>query len=324
MEIKVLKTYEISNNLWRQISEGFNESFGLCESPERMKRAFCTCNRLGYGYHAIALSDEGELMGYNVFSPVFYKNGINTVVSGSTYVRPKFRVHEMLFMNMVQALRKAVIADGFDVEIGVPNHNSEKFAIKILKFKPVAELNYYILPFNLSRSLNKPKLKFVDGIIRMISKFHLACQVVISELSNFKEKEVKYDLDLKDNYWAHRFGGGEYKQYSYGDYHAYWLPYNENGAKAVYLMDFRKGNVRTYRALVKAIRAIVQQVDVDMILFVGFLQMKQLSLFKCPKRFVPKRLPLTYYVLNKTDRDKYADMQDSMNWNFSLMNFDVR
>ena len=63
---------------------------------------------------------------------------------------------------------------------------------------------------------------------------------------------------------------------------------------------------------------------VDMILFVGFLHMKQCALFKCPKRFVPKRLPLTYYVLNKADREQYSDMKDSKNWDFSLINFDVR
>jgi hypothetical protein len=102
------------------------------------------------------------------------------------------------------------------------------------------------------------------------------------------------------------------------------LPYNEDGVKAVYLMDFRCGNKRTYRSLVKALREIQSREDVDMILFVGFLHLTQFGLIKCPKRFVPKRLPLTYYVLNKTDREKYADMQDANNWNFSLINFDAR
>ena len=324
MRIEVLKTFEIEYSMWEKIAEGFNESFHLNTTAESLRNAFCTRNRNGYGYHAIAISEEEEVMGYNVFSPVYYKNGLKTVVSGSTFVRPKFRTHEMLFMHMVQALRKAVIADGFEVEIGVPNHNSEKFALKILKFKPVAELKYYIFPFNISRILNKPRFRMADKIIRLLSRFHLLCQIGISTLFDSIERDVKYDLDYDKDYWKYRLGGDNYKEYHQGEYHAYWLPYNEDGVKAVYLMDFRKKRKRTYRALVKAVRKIHEKEDVDMILFVGFLHMKQFCLIKCPKRFVPKRLPLTYFVLNKSDREKYTDMQDEKNWNFSLINFDVR
>ena len=324
MELKVLKTFEISDDLWEQIALGFKESFSINVTPANMKESFCVRNKLGYGYHAIALSDDGELMGYNVFSPVYYKNGLKTIVSGSTYVRPKFRTHDMLFMDMIQALRKAVIADGFEVEVGVPNHNSERFALKILKCLPVAELNYYILPFNISRSMNKPKLRFADGVVRTLSMLHIICQLGISSIFNSKEKDVKYDLDYDDNYWKYRLGNGKYKEYHDGIFQAHWLPYKENGIKAVYLMDFREGDKRTYKSLVKALWRIYKQEDVDMILFVGFLHLKQLGLFKCPKKFVPKRLPLTYYVLNKSEREKFSDMQDTKNWNFSLINFDAR
>lgn len=324
MVLKILRTSEISNAEWEAIAEGFNESFDSNVSGVGLRQSFCVRNRTGNGYHAIALSDEGELMGYNVFSPVFYNSNLKTVVSGSTFVRPKFRTHEMLFMNMVQALRKAVIKDGYEVEIGVPNHNSEKFALKILKFKPVAELNYYILPFNLSNSLHKPRLHFVDGIVRLLSNLHIYIQIGLSTLFNIKENEVKYHLDLDDNYWDYRFGGGKYRMYREGNYRAYWLPFNESGIKAVYLMDFREGKKRTYRSMVKALKTISKSEDVDMILFVGFLHLKQFALLKCPKRLVPKRLPLTYYVLNKKDNEKFADMKDVKNWDFSLMNFDVR
>lgn len=289
-----------------------------------MKNSFCVRNKLGYGYHAIALTDDGELAGYNVFSPTFYKDGLMAVVSGSTYVRPKFRSHEMLFMNMVQVLRKAVKDDGYKIEIGVPNHNSEKFALRILKFKPVAELNYYMIPLNVSRTLNKPFLRMFDGIIHSISRIHIKLNWIYSRLCNTKERQVIYELDCDDNYWGKRFGGKCYASHIEGKYKAYWLKYNENGANAAYLMDFREEGKRTYKALYFAVKAIAEDKGVDAILFVGFLWLKQSLLFKVPKRFVPKRLPLTYYVLNKEDRGLYADMADKHNWNFSLMNFDVR
>lgn len=324
MEVKVVKTFEIVDSLWEQITNGFNESFGLNVPVEAMKFAFCVRNKLGYGYHAIALADDGELMGYNVFSPVFYKGGLKAVVSGSTYVRPKYRSNEMLFMNMVQALRKAVIEDGYKVEIGVPNHNSERFALKVLKFKPVAELDYYILPLNLSRNLSKSSLTLLDGIVKVGARLHIWLNAMHSFLFNTKEKTVKYELEYDENYGNYRFGGGNYSSYDNGKYKAYWLIYDENGAKAAYLMDFRENGKRTYKALYQAVKAIVKEDEVDAVLFVGFLRLKQILLFKVPKKFVPKRLPLTYYVLNKEDKDSYSDMQDENNWNFSLMNFDVR
>lgn len=324
MEVNVLKTYEITETLWEQITEGFNESFNLNVTSEDMKNSFCVRNNLGYGYHAIALSDDDDLMGYNVFSPVFYKNGLKTVVSGSTYVRPKYRKHEMLFMDMVQKLRKTVKEEGFKVEIGVPNHNSEKFALKILKFKHVADLNYYILPFNLSKTLNRPSLWLCDWIVRCLAVTHVTINVFYSWLINTHACTRKYELDCDSNYWDYRFGRGGYSSFKTDKYQSFWRLYNENGSKVAYLMDFREGGVRTYRALYKAIRAIVKDGSVDAILYVGFLGFKQMMLMKVPKVFVPKRLPLTYFVLNKQDNEMFADMQDKDNWDFSLMNFDVR
>ncbi len=324
MEVKILKTYEIPEELWEKIAEGFRESFNTHTSAKQLRNSFCVRNKLGYGYHAVAMTEDGDVAGYNAFSPVLYADGLKTVVSGSTYVRPKYRSHEMLFMNMVQSLRKAVKEDGYQVEIGVPNHNSERFALKILKFKPVSELNYYILPLNLSRNFNKSSLAIVDGIIRFCAIVYIKFNLLFSVLVNSKEKQVKYELEVDEKYLEARFGGGKYSTLIDGRFRAFWLLHDENGARVAYLMDFRENGKRTNCALSKAARAIVKESRVDAILFVGYLRLKQLLLFKVPKRFVPKRLPLTYYVLNKEDKNKFADMQNKDNWNFSLMNFDVR
>lgn len=324
MEIQVFKTYEIPDGMWEKIAEGFRESFNIDTNAERMKTAFCVRNKLGYGYHAVALTEEGEVAGYNVFSPTFYKGDLRAVVSGSTYVRPKFRTHEMLFMNMVQALRKAVLNDGYRIEIGVPNHNSEKFALKILKLKPIADLDYYILPLNLSKSLNKPLLRPLDGLVRAFAFLHLWFNSLYSRVVNTEAHPVKYELEYDKDFGGYRFPETKYKSYKDERYEAYWSIYNENGALTAYLMDYRENGKKTYRALYQAVKAIFKDGGIDAILYVGFLRLKQALLFKVPKRFIPKRLPLTYYVLNKEDKEFFKDMQDKDNWDFSLMNFDVR
>ena len=71
-------------------------------------------------------------------------------------------------------------------------------------------------------------------------------------------------------------------------------------------------------------KRLIKVEDIDAILFVGILRLFQLTLLRVPSRFIPKRLPFTYHVLEKSNIDAYADMADVCNWNFSLMNFDVR
>ena len=324
MEVQVFKTYEIPDEMWERIAEGFRESFHIDTTAERLRNAFCVRNPLGYGYHAVALTEEGDVAGYNVFSPTFYKGDLKVVVGGSTYVRPKYRTHEMLFMNMVQALRKAVKDDGYRIEIGVPNHNSERFANKILKLKPVAELDYYLLPLNLSKILNKPSLRLLNGFVNAYIKLHLWFNALYSRVFNTKAQSVKYELKCDKNFWNYRFPKNRYESHKDEQYEAYWSIYNEKGVRTAYLMDFRENGKKTYRALYHAIKLISKDKSVDAILYVGFLKLKQALLFKVPKRFIPKRLPLTYYVLNKEDKELFEDMGDKDNWDFSLMNFDVR
>lgn len=324
MEVKILKTYEITDDLWEKIAAGFRESFATDTTAERLKNAFCVHNKLGYGYHAVAISEEGEVAGYNVFSPSFYEGDINVVVSGSTYVRPKFRsTNEFLFMDMMKALRKAVIKDGYQIEVGVPNHNSRDFAAKILKLKYIGDLDYYILPYKVSKCLNKPSLSLLDSVISGMLRCHLWLQSACAAIFNGKEEEVKYRLLTKDEDLRARFKG-TYAHICKGNMEAYYRIVDEEGKKAAYLMDFRENGMRTAKSINFAVRTIIKTEQPDAVLFVGLLRLRQCSLFKVPKSYVPKPLPLTYYVLDKANKERYADMDDNSNWNFSLMNFDVR
>ena len=323
MEVKIYKTNEIPNSLWEKIALGFQEAFNIPMTAKRMQNAFCVRNPLGYGYHAVAISDEGEVAGYNVFSPTFYKNGLKIVVGGSTFVRKKFRNNEFLFMEMVQALRKKVISEGFEVEVGVPNQNSRRFAEKILGLKYVGNLHYYILPLSISKCLHKPAFSFIDPITSFFFRLHILIQTGLSYLFNTKERKVKYCMEDDAESLKSRFKG-PYSYYHNGKYEAYYRLVDEEGISTMYLMDFREEGVRTYRALVKALRHIEETVKPDAILYVGLLRLKQSALIKIPKHFVPKPLPFTCCVLDKKAKDKYKDIWEAKNWNFSLMNFDVR
>lgn len=323
--IKILKTFEIDDTLWNQIAAGFNESFDRDVNVESLKNGFCVSNQWGYAFHAIAIHDDtGDIMAFNTYTPTFYKNGMNAMVSGSTFVKPKYRKDIFIFYDMVLALRERAKEEGFTVEIGVPNQNSKEYGKVLLKDKYVADLDYYILPRNISKVLDKPALKYINFFFRFLFTIHLSIQYVISFICNYKEKEPKYALITDEDFYHARFKSSAYSKYCDGKCQAYYKIEDEDGKKVAYLFDFKYDNVRTRKAITKAVWYIYHHEKPDAVLFVGFLWLIQFTLFKVPKKFIPKPLPLTYYILDKKRKEEFKDMDEKKNWNFGLMNFDVR
>ncbi len=323
--IKVLKTFEIDNSLWEKIVQGFNESFDRNATVESFKSGFCTANQWGYAYHALAFDDEtGDLMAFNSYTPTFYKNGVNALVSGSTFIKPDYRKDFFLFYKLITALRNQGIEDGFHIEIGVPNPNSREYARRMLKNEHVADLDYYILPRNVSVAIGKPSLRAFDGVFRFLFCIHLLVQNILSTVFNFKEKEAKYSLITDSDFYKARFKSPAYSKYEAGDYLGYYKMVNEEGKRVAYVFDFRYKGVRTRKALTMVVRYVFQHEKLDAVLFIGFLRLRQHTLIKVPEKMVPKPLPLTYYVLDKTRKDEFKDLADKSSWDFSLMNFDVR
>ena len=323
--IVVKKTHEISDELWEEISAGFREAFDRETTADNLKTGFCIRNQWGYAYHAIDYDDEThEIRGFNTYTPTLYKNNVKILVSGSTFVKEKYRKDIFVYFDMAKELKKKGYEDGFVMSVGVPNQNSFKYSLKFLKATFVGYLDYYILPRNVSRCLNKPILKPFDWLFRSLSWWHLHGQLLVSKMWNTEEEESKYGLVTDDEYYNVRFGDECYLKYADGMFRAYYRVVDENGAQIAYLLDFRENGKRTKHALAKAIHYILKHSHPDAILFVGFLKLSQHVLLKVPKRFVPKPLPMTCSIINKNDKEKYADMGDKKSWDFSLMNFDVR
>lgn len=324
--IKVYKTFEIGDNLWEKIVEGFNESFdGHHVSLDSLKNGFCIRNQWGYAYHAVAFDDKtGEVMGFNTYTPNLYKNQIKVFIAGSTFVREKYRKDIFIFYDMISALKEKGLEDGFQVGLGVPNHNSLNYSIKFLGANLVGFMDYFVLPRNISRCLHKPWLSPINWLTSCLSDLYVDLQLLLSKKWNNVESESKYTLVVDEAYLKARFADSCYIKFEEKLFSAYFRIFDEDGAKVAYIMDFRENGYRTKRALAKTVQYIIKSAAPDAILFVGLLRLKQHVLFKTPKRFVPKPLPLTFGVFKKSDKKRFEDMKDISNWNFSLMNFDVR
>ena len=322
--ISIKLTHEIEENLWQKIVDGFNESFDSSLTVDGIRNGWYVLNPWGYAYHAIVMDENEELMAFNSFAPMKYNNGLNVVVSGSTFVRKKYRKNVMLMASMFNALRDRVAQDGFDIQVGVPNHNSVKYALKINKEKLIDDLAYYVLPISLSKTLGKQLPGFVDALWRGLLKLNLMLNVVFSSIFNTKERTRRFSCDVSDDSFEKRFNNPVYKKIHIGKTRLAYRVYPEEGKQVAYLMDCRENGVKSYKSLVKACRHIVANETVDAILYVGFMHLKQCMLVKLPKKMEPKRLPLVYYILKDRDDVKYNGINVADNWCFSLMSFDVR
>lgn len=193
MKIEVLRTYEISEKQWFQIYEGFMESFDVKDNDFKPQEGLFTNNKQGYGYHALAYSDEGNIIGYTIFSPTFYENGLKILVGGSTFIRKHYRDDFLLFAKIVNALKKRCSEDGYQVVIAVPNANSKDYAIRINRFVYVDDLNYYILPLHPSKILHKPALYLLDDITNQVFKIWISFNVFFSKLFNHSPRRKRLD-----------------------------------------------------------------------------------------------------------------------------------
>ena len=324
--IKVYKTFEISDGLWQQIADGFNECFeGHHETIDSLKNGYCVRNQWGYGYHAIDFDNETkEIRGFNTYTPSLYKDNVKILVSGSTFVKEKYRKDIFVYFDMAKALKKQGQEEGFVMSLGIPNQNSFQYSLKFLRASYIGNLDYYILPRNFSRCIRKPSISFFDCFSRVLSSCHVNLQLLTAKVFNSEEKDVKYSMVIDEEFYRARFGMPCYQKYVEGSFCAYFRLFDEAGINTAYLMDFRENGKRTKYALAKAVNIIIKRSHPDAILFVGFLRLKQNVLVKVPPKFVPKPLPLTCSILDKCDKEKFSDMVDVNNWNFSLMNFDVR
>ena len=325
-EIIVKKTHEITATEWQEITHGFNEEFKKEKTAADLLR-FYNSNFKGYSYHGIAKDEHGVLAGFTAVNPTEY-TGANgdkffAGLSGSTFVRKDFRNDIFVFHDVYNALRVACANDGCKVILGVPNKNSFKYVVKLLGFKFLYNLPYYVLPLRVKNIFENKLIKLANGLIYIFIWLYAKFMGFISLLYNPKEKKAAFNIFYSDETYRLRFNES-YKIINENSGQFTYRVYEEKNIRTAYLFDFRKNGQRSFRALSKAVNHIMATEKIDMIAFVGKLGIKQPLLMQLPKSKEPQPLPLTVDILVAETDACYAAYTKPQNWNFGLMNFDVR
>lgn len=327
MEVIVLKTHEIDISYWNMIVDGFNSSFeGRCTTIENLIQG-ASSNHFGYSFHAICIDGE-RVAGFNTIAPSkYFRNETETLIlglSGTSFVVKEYRKNEFILYDMHMALKKYCQNEGLTAFLGVPNDNAYKYVTKWLGYEPVMNLPYRVLPIKIFKVLKKHNLLWLNFLSQFFSFVLLLLNSLICLIDNQKQVRTKYHLDLNNDYLEKRFVAKRYTTLKSKNKRFTYNVVDEDGVRAAYIMDFRESGERSYQTLVYIVWKIILKENVDIILFVGALYLRQGLLIKVPQKFEPKRLPLTFHLLKSDEIEKYSDMKYPGNWDFSLINLDVR
>lgn len=318
MEFLVKKTNELTQLEKKQICNLFFDVFEKEKTLESFDKQFLNTPK-GYSYHGLIVNEDNLIVGCYSSIPMKYEYYNNNYVFGlsvDTMIREKYRGSPFNLKKIANLVYELMLKDDIFFVFGFPNDNVYLVRKKILKWKDIGQLDYFILPIKIGSI--KPKLKIFNFMTILISKF-----MKLLSKNNFIFEGYKKNIEKLNNedFFKYRYSlfSGSYKIIKYNEFYFTYKVDIYEGINAAYLIDV---NIMCKQNFDYAVKYIIEnEKNIDIILFVGKIDFKPLTLFKVPEKYIPK----TVYMAGKIlDEGKIKeDIFDINNWNVNLSNFDV-
>jgi len=323
MEIKVCTTNEWKDNEWFTYQQSFNavfeKDFDLNYFQHKYKTAID-----GHSYHSLLLNNDQKVVGACTVTPFKYKAGEEIIKIGQAvdvFILKEYRTDPLMLRRMYFQLKTLLIVNDIKAVMAVPNATAYPYWKNIVKWKDVGDLDYWMLPIRIGNILKK--WSFLNMFSFAFNYLWLGFNATVILIANNKAKLSMYELITDEEFCKNRYTKEHIKIID-RDVIFYYKIYDEEGVKTAYLIDARQNERLTFKSLFKGVSYIMRKSNADIVLYVGSMKLFQTLLIKVPKKYEPKRLPLTCDILIKEDIDRYATMLKLTNWNFGLINYDVR
>ena len=317
-----VKTNELTAVQLTSIVRSFNSVFEKNLPESDFTRQYVN-NSKGYSYHSI-MEVEGQTVGYFSAIPYNYSYfGVEKIFCyiGALFILPAFRNDPLAMFKLYRNAKKLMQDEGVFMTMAVPNKNAYPYFMHALKWKEVAQLAYYALPVRYASITDSNKI--LNSFSSAFVSFWLGFNKLVSIFYNSKQQPSPINLLPKEPLMEQHRYGDAHKKIKQKTFNAFYTVVNEENINTAYLIDFyNANNKRDSKSLLNAVNYIVQNEKVDLVLFVGDLKMKQIILFRVPKKKEPRTVNFCVEVLNKEDAEPKAFEEAS--WNFGLYNFDVR
>jgi hypothetical protein len=321
MEYKFFRTDQIDEATFASYVLAFNEIFEKDFAIDFFRNKYQNVTK-GYSFHSFMIHEE-KVVGACTFVPYeyhYYDKLLTFGLGVDVFVMPEFRKNLMALYQMYSQVKEAMQADGVSFSFAIPNTNAYPFWTKVLKWKNIGDLPYFVLPISFGKVLKKTTI--FDGITKVLMQIWLFKSKIWSSLNNNEEQLPTIRINRQQkNLEQHRYFEA-YKR-TEGKANFSYKIYDEEGIKTAYLIDFYNENgKRDSKTLASAVSEIVNKNKVDLVIFVGEINFFQFSLIKLPKSKEPKRLPFIGEILNENDLNE--DLFQYKNWEMGLFNYDVR
>ena len=315
------KTNEFSSQEIKEICDLFFEVFKKEKTIVEFNKQFLN-TILGYSYHGLLKNDENEIVGCYTSIPVkyhYYDKELIFALSVDTMIKEEYRGNPFTLKKLSNLVYDSLKSDNVPFVFGFPNDNVYLVRQKILKWKDVGQLDYFILPINIGAI--KTNFKFLNPISKLFSKILLSF-IHINLIDSKKSKNIEKVTNSEFMNYRYSLLGGNYSIIDGKDNRLFDFIYKveeyEN-IKTAYIIDINNLNKSRFDNAVKNIFKCEK--DIDVILYVGKLDFKPKTLFKVPKKLIPKTVYMSGKVLDSSIISD--DIYDIENWNVNLSNLDV-
>ena len=317
MEILVKKTFELHDEEIVAIYTLFDEVFGQKRDVATFRENYSN-TPLGYSYHSILLSDDGETIGFHSCMPFYYrKNGEQFMAAlGIDSMVKKEHRDFFNFHDMIVQCQKRLKEDGCVLRIGFPNDNSYPVLKKGLKYHDIGKLTTYCMIRNIG--VVKHGLSGLNFLSRGLSRLQYLCSFlsVGNKQYNFKYHKDRLTFDKVRYKWF----GGHYERASVKESTFVYKIELYNGVEAAFLLDVYPLSKSAFESAVRYIYR-KERKKVDIIIYVGALPFTPIGLITVPHRYEPKHFNFTCKPLVK---DYFDDsLYDIRNWEVNLSSYDL-
>lgn len=320
MRVEYKKTIDLTDKEIQRICFVFETVFeGVNKNVEEFKNEFLnTC--LGYSFHGLLYNENNEIVGANTYIPFKYiVDGKNELigVGVDTMVMEEYRNFDNI-MNLVGDGRRRLQDENFLLNIGFPNENSYPLYKKGFRDKEIGNLTIYILPYKIGgikkelRYFNFLSISFTN-ILLLFSMFSREKKVfntyVKRDLKSFEENRYKW------------FNPKEYKKITFDGINYSYKIKKYEGVDCAFLFNVYPLNKYSFDKAVRDLKR-KEKKNISMIMYVGKLHFKPISLIKLPVKYEPKKFHFVGSLLKKTDIDEELLFNIS-NWDIDLASYDL-
>ena len=311
------KTNQFSLEEQKLFCKLFSQVFQKDMSIQQFNRKYLH-TPLGYSHHGLMFA-EGTIVGaYNLIPYRYRCFGAERLfgLSVDLMIAKEYRVGPFSVVEIAKLACDGAKQDGIDFLIGFPNENSYQLTKRLLKWRDIGELDFYILPINIG--IVKPKLRFLNPLSRAFMRIFIHLPRVHRCVTPDFNIEKVYDKCFEEHRYNEQH---EVIDFPDGGRCFYRIYLDEGSVRTLYIIDVVPLTSKNFIQAVREVYTIANK-RADLILYVGKLAFHPTGLIRIPRSKQPRRIMMCGKLLSNQLMNEHVFAVE--NWNINISNFDVR